>query len=69
VLTNDDLLDVLNARVVAAGSQQRVASDLGVSPQYLNDVIRFRRPVGPFLADAMGYRRVTMFVPLAGSEA
>jgi hypothetical protein len=47
--------------VAAAGSQDVSAKRLGISPQYLCDVLKGRREPGTKLLDALGYRRVVMY--------
>lgn len=56
-----DLLKILKAAVVLS-NQKTVASNLGVSQQYLNDVLHGRRPIAETLYDAMGYERISYFV-------
>jgi transcriptional regulator with XRE-family HTH domain len=45
----------------AAGSQKAAAKRLGVSEQYLCDVLKGRREPGKKLLDALGYRRVVVY--------
>jgi hypothetical protein len=47
---------------VAKASQVDVARQLGVSPQYLHDVLKKRRQVGKKILDAMGYERHMVYV-------
>ena len=55
--TTDDVLHAIRKRVRAAGTQVRVAAELGVSPVYLSDVLARRRAPGPTLLAALGYTR------------
>jgi transcriptional regulator with XRE-family HTH domain len=54
-------LEALRSRVERAESQASLARELGVSPQYLNDVLAERRPPSERLLAALGieivYRR------------
>lgn len=42
-------------------TQKEVAEELGVSPAYLNDYLRFRRGPGPKLLEALGLRKVITY--------
>lgn len=55
------LLDRLRVVVAGAGSQDKAARDLGVSSQYLCDVMKGRREPGKKLLDGLGYRRVVLY--------
>lgn len=46
---------------VDRSSQADVAKQLGVSPQYLNDVLRSRRAIGKKILSAMGLERVVAY--------
>ena len=59
--TTDDVLSAIRTRVKKAGTQVRVAADLGVSPVYLSDVLAGRRAPGPTLLRALGYARAARF--------
>jgi len=60
-LSHEDMWKILNAAVVIS-SQKTVAKNLGVSPQYLSDVLKKRRPIAGKLLKAMGYEQVTYFI-------
>lgn len=59
--TPEALLEVIAACVKAAGEQRLAAKQLGVSPQYLCDVLKRRREPGSKLLKALGYRRVVIY--------
>jgi len=42
-------------------TQRELAADIGVSCQYLNDYLRFRRDPGPKILKSLGLRRVSMY--------
>lgn len=54
--------DILSDTVELAGSQKDAAAELGVSAQYLSDVLHGRREVGTKLAQAMGLKRIVKYV-------
>lgn len=51
------------------GSQKQAARELGISPQYLNDIIGYRREVSDNVAFRMGYERRVRFVRLPKRSA
>ena len=64
-LTEADIVERL--RALCAGRLARdVAAELGVSPQYLTDVVHGRRPPAEKIASALGYDRKTLFVKREG---
>lgn len=58
--TPGEVLKVLREKVDArAGETQKaVASKLGFSPQFLNDVLAGKRPLTESLASSLGFHRV-----------
>ena len=61
ILTHDQFLDKLRTRLTAAGTQRALAASLGVSQQYLSDVLAERRWPGKKLTGALGYQVVRRF--------
>ena len=56
--TLHEVLADLKQRVKAAdGNQAAVARELGINPQYLNDILRKRREPGPMVLRAMGWKK------------
>lgn len=54
------LVDILLDEIELVG-QKETAQEYGISPQYLNDVIRGRRTVGEKLARSLGFEVVRLF--------
>ncbi len=52
---------LLRKRVRRHGTQLATARALGISSQYLNDVLRERREISDKLANALGFDRVIVF--------
>jgi plasmid maintenance system antidote protein VapI len=52
------LLDLIRARV-ADTSQKELAITLGVSPQYLSDILHGRRAISTNVAKSLGFRKET----------
>ena len=61
VATEHDILDELTDRV-RDESQRAVASALGFSTPYLNDVLHGRRGISITLAERLGWKRMVVFV-------
>ncbi len=56
--TQGKLIEKIRAAAVKAGSQKALAEQIGVTPQYLSDVLRGRRDPGKAILDAFGYERI-----------
>ena len=52
----------------AAGSQSAWAVSIGITPQYLSDVLNCRRDPGKAILSALGLRRVVAYVGMGKSE-
>lgn len=64
--TEAEVREELRRRVQKVETQKEAATVLGVSAQYLNDVLRGRREIAATLAQALGYQRITLFTALGG---
>jgi len=53
-----DIITELLKQVKRAGSQQAAAAALGISAQYLNDLLRGRRDASEAILDKLGLRRI-----------
>lgn len=60
--TSMDVIDRLRERA-GKSSQKDVAAELGVSPQYLNDVLLYRRDISHPLARKLGYEKISYYLP------
>jgi hypothetical protein len=63
-----DPLSELQTRVEDS-SQAAVAKELGISPQYLNDVLQKRRLIGKKILEALGLERSIVYVRANGKGA
>lgn len=61
-MTIDGILKILRARIETEGSQMAVARNLGVSPQYLSDVLRRQREPGEKILEPLGLKRQVFYV-------
>lgn len=59
-LTREELLNLLRQKSKDLGSQKALAFQLGVSDQYLSEVMNWR-PVGPTILKALNIERTTIY--------
>lgn len=52
----------------AAGSQSAWAASIGITPQYLSDVLNCRREPNKAILSALGLRRVVAYVGMGKNE-
>jgi predicted transcriptional regulator len=64
LLTEEDLVVDLAARIEKRGDHQRVAYQLGISQPALSNVLTGGRAIGADLAERLGFRRVVRFEPI-----
>ncbi len=57
MLNEAELIKHIESLVYMAGGQKAAARSMGISPQYLNDVLQGRRSPGPKLLQAIGYTK------------
>jgi plasmid maintenance system antidote protein VapI len=62
-LCEPDLLLALRREVARHLTHKSTAEHLGISAQYLTDVLQQRRAISQRLAHALGYERQALFVP------
>ena len=60
-ITHEELLGRLRQQMQASGSQNKAARDLGVSVQYLAEVLKGHRPIGPTLLRGLGIRKIIIY--------
>ena len=60
-MTKDALLIRLDRMIQQAGGQRALARRLGLSPSYLNDVMRGKREPAGKLLSALGLQRVVRY--------
>ena len=49
-----NVIRILQTRVERAGNQKEAAKELGISPQYLNDLLKGRRPFSDKMLEKLG---------------
>jgi len=60
-MTDDKLIDLLRREIAAAGGQSAFARKAGISPQYISEVLRWNKPIGPRLLDALGIEKIITY--------
>jgi hypothetical protein len=60
-MTRDDVIAKLKKMTSTRGSKSGLAVDLGISPQFLGDVLAGRREPGTKLLSAMGLEKVIFY--------
>ena len=63
MISEVELIEYLK-RIISESSQLEIANQIGISPQYLNDIINFRRSPGPKVYQALNLKRVIMYEAL-----
>ena len=66
--TSVDVYAAMRSRIGAAGSQVAYAGRIGVSPQFLSDVLNGRRDVPAAVLTDLGLRRITRFVRVSNED-
>lgn len=61
MLTEQEVMDRLQAAVAAAGGQRRFAEACGLTPAYINDVMHGRRALADRILAALGIRRTITY--------
>ena len=56
-----EFVDQISDFVLKSASQKAAAAALGISPQYLNDILRCRREPGKKVLAALGYERLVFY--------
>lgn len=58
IYDQEALLDILQKKTIDK-TQREVAKELGISYQYLNDILQGRRNISDNIAKRLGYTRIT----------
>lgn len=66
-ITESEMRDKLLEAVRADGSQKAWAAAHGISLAYVNDCLKRGKPIGAAIAEALGYKPVTVYVPIEGN--
>lgn len=59
--TENELVELLKQSVSPNQTQKEVASRLGISPQYLHDILWRRRSISDDVARALGFEKIISF--------
>ena len=61
MITERSLVKLLRDQVATCKSQKTVAAAIGISPQYLSDILAGKRELGTKVQSYFGVRRVVMY--------
>jgi DNA-binding phage protein len=61
-----EFLEYLSKEVAAAGGQTLYAVHVGISKQYLNDILKGRKEPGMKLLKAIGFKKIVTYEPTRG---
>jgi transcriptional regulator with XRE-family HTH domain len=64
-----EVVDLLRVLVSQEDSQASLAAEIGISPQYLNDILKGRRDPGETVLRYLGLQKRVIYVPLTGTQA
>lgn len=59
--TEKELINILKQSISSNQTQKEIAKQIGVSPQYLHDILWERRKISEDVAKALGFEKVIMF--------
>lgn len=62
----DQVLSALRSAVTAKGSQKAAAEAIGISPQFLNDMLKGNRAVGGKALEYLGFAEITVYYRIGG---
>lgn len=57
-MTHEQALKKIRQHTVVLGGQVRLAAELNVRPEYINNILKGRRAIGPKLLKYFGWRKV-----------
>lgn len=60
-LTLQDVIELIRGEAEKTGSQKELAKKLGVSAQYISDILNGRREPGDAILKPLGLRKVTTY--------
>lgn len=59
--TENDVVELI-ALAALITSQKQLAKKFGISPQYLNDILNYNRPLTDKVIEAFGFRKISYLV-------
>lgn len=62
----DQVRNELRAAVARKGSQKALAEEIGISPQFLNDMLKGNREVGGKALSYLGFAEITVYYRIGG---
>ena len=67
--TENEFRELIQGAIEQHGTQSALADAIGITPQYLSDILKARRSISEHVASFFGYKRVVLFVvPVDGNQ-
>lgn len=57
-MNEEELLNYLKELVINAGTQRKLANELGISQVYLSDILKGRRTIGKSVLDKLKIKKI-----------
>lgn len=64
----DQIRSLLRTALDTAGSQKALADRIGISPQYLHDMLNDRRPITGKALEFLGFSQITVYYRIGGDK-
>jgi transcriptional regulator with XRE-family HTH domain len=62
-MDENPVLKKIKSKIAEAGSQTKVAIELGISVSYLSDILNGKREISENVARKLGFKRQTKYIP------
>ena len=59
--TDEQAIAVMRTAIIKYGTQKKMAAALGVTSQYISDILNGRRPISDRMAQAIGLKKTAIF--------
>lgn len=56
-------ISMLEARLTPTFTQAALAEEIGISPQYLSEILRFKKPPSDLVLDFLGLEKIVTYRP------
>lgn len=64
----DQMRSMLRSALSAAGSQKELAKRIGITPQFLNDMLNDRRAITGKALSYLGFEQITVYYRIGGDK-
>lgn len=67
-ISQDAIITMLISKCQERGKKKGLAEQIGVSPQYVTDILKGRRDISSEVAEKLGYRKLVLFETIIDPE-